>query len=89
MEIVLLYIAASFVVAVGASSRNRSGLGYFVLSLLISPVLAFLLLMLMPPKPEQRFDAAPDVRPEPRLDDPDRHHGESLHRVPERGLKHS
>lgn len=48
MEIVLFWVGGSIAVGVGASSRGRSGFGWFVLSLLISPLLALIVLALMP-----------------------------------------
>ena len=44
----VLWLAFSVIVGVFASQRrNRSGFGWFVLALLISPVLAFLLCVAM------------------------------------------
>jgi hypothetical protein len=43
MEYGLLWFGLSFVVAVYAARRGRSGTGWFILSVLISPLLAGLL----------------------------------------------
>lgn len=48
MEIVLIWFVGAIAVGVGASSRGRSGFGWFILSLLISPLLTLILLLVMP-----------------------------------------
>ena len=40
----------SIVVGIAASSRGRSGFGWFLLAVLISPILALLFLIAFPPK---------------------------------------
>jgi hypothetical protein len=42
------WIIASGIVGIGAHTRGRSGFGYLALSFLISPLLTFMLLVLMP-----------------------------------------
>lgn len=48
MEIVLLWVVFAVIVAVAASGRGRSGFGWFLLSAVISPLLSFILLMVLP-----------------------------------------
>lgn len=45
MGIFLFWLGASVVVGIIASSRGRSGFGWFILSLLISPLLAVILVL--------------------------------------------
>lgn len=42
MDIILLWIGGSIIVAFIAMARGRTGLGFFLLSLLISPLIAFI-----------------------------------------------
>lgn len=48
MEIIAVWVIFSIVVGIGAAYRGRSGIGWIFLSLLISPLLALILLMLLP-----------------------------------------
>jgi hypothetical protein len=48
MELILFWFIASIVVAVYASSRNRTGFGWFLLSLIISPLISFVFLAILP-----------------------------------------
>jgi hypothetical protein len=48
MEIFLFWVIFAVIVAVAASGRGRSGLGWFFLSVFISPLLSFILLMVLP-----------------------------------------
>lgn len=48
MDVFILWLIFSIVVAVGASSRGRSGLTWFFVAMIISPLLAVILLFLMP-----------------------------------------
>jgi hypothetical protein len=48
MEIILFYFGLAIVIGVAASYRGRSGFGWFLLSLVISPILTGLLLFVMP-----------------------------------------
>lgn len=47
MEIFFFWLIFSIVVGVAASSRGRSGFGWFVLSVLISPLLALILVLVL------------------------------------------
>jgi hypothetical protein len=48
MELILFWFVVSLLVAVFASSRNRSGFGWFFLSLIISPLISFIFLAILP-----------------------------------------
>lgn len=48
MKIFLGWVVFSVIVAIAASGRGRSGFGWFLLSALISPLLSFILLMVLP-----------------------------------------
>lgn len=48
MEIFFFWLLFSIIVGVIASSRGRSGFGWFLLAMLISPVLALLVVVLTP-----------------------------------------
>ena len=48
MEIAVFWFAGAFVVGIIASSKGRSGLGYFLLSIVLSPVLAGILAIALP-----------------------------------------
>lgn len=48
MDILLLWFIFAVIVGVAASSRGRSGFGWFVLAIVISPLIAGLLMALMP-----------------------------------------
>jgi phosphotransferase system glucose/maltose/N-acetylglucosamine-specific IIC component len=50
MEIVGFWIAFAVIVGIAASRRGRSGLGWFLLALVISPVIAGLLVLVLPSK---------------------------------------
>lgn len=48
MEILLVWLSFSVVAGIVAASRGRSGFGYFLLSIVVSPVIGLLLVALMP-----------------------------------------
>ncbi len=48
MEIFIGWLVFSVVVAVAASSRGRSGFGWFLLSFILSPLLAIILVLVLP-----------------------------------------
>ena len=48
MEIFFLWFICSVLVAVFASNRNRSGFGWFLLSLFISPLITLIFLAILP-----------------------------------------
>ena len=48
MEIFLGWLIFSIIIGVGASGRGRNGFGWFVLAVAISPILALILLVLLP-----------------------------------------
>ena len=54
MEWVLFWLMFAIVVGIIANSRNRSGIGWFFLSVLITPILGLILVMCLPqPPPEE------------------------------------
>jgi hypothetical protein len=50
MDFLLLGLIGSALVGVFANSKNRSGFGWFILSLCITPILAFLILAILSQK---------------------------------------
>jgi hypothetical protein len=48
VELFLFWFIFAVVIGVAASSRGRSGLGWWFLAMIISPLLAFVLLILLP-----------------------------------------
>lgn len=66
--IVLFWLGFSIVVGVAANARGRSGLGWFLLSLIISPLIALLLVLVM-----ERQNAAVAAAP-PATFEPDSVH---------------
>lgn len=48
MELIIFWFVVSLLVSVFASSRNRSGFGWFILSLIISPLITFVFLAILP-----------------------------------------
>jgi len=61
LEAFLLWFIFAIVVAVGAAARGRSGLGWFVLAMIISPLLAVILLFLLPANPGVSTGPTPDT----------------------------
>ena len=43
----ILWVVFAFIVAAGAGNRGRSGLGWFIMSIIISPLLAGLALVFL------------------------------------------
>ncbi len=48
VEILLLWLGLAMIVGVAANTRGRSGIGWFFLSIVISPLLAGLLVLALP-----------------------------------------
>lgn len=68
MEILLFWIIFAVVVGIAASNRGRSGFGWFLLSILLSPLLGLILVLVLPDQKKQQAahsDAA-GRRPCPR-----------------------
>ncbi len=61
MEILFFWLVLSIVIGIGAASRGRSGFGWFLLSILISPLIALILLLLMPSKAARPDEPNPDT----------------------------
>lgn len=59
--IVFIWLIVSIVVGIAANSRGRNGFAWFLVSVLLSPILALLFLLVFPPLTEERdlkFDDA-------------------------------
>jgi hypothetical protein len=56
MELLLVYLVLAFVVGVGASARDRSGAGWFLVALIVSPLIAGILVLLLPNRRRERLD---------------------------------
>jgi hypothetical protein len=56
-SIIFFWISFSIIVAVAANTRGRSGFGWFLLALLISPLISGLLVLALP-----RVQRVPEVR---------------------------
>lgn len=67
MEIFLFWLLFSIVVGVIAGSRGRSGAGWFLLAVVISPLLALILVALLP---SVKATAAPEARAQPHVNCP-------------------
>ncbi|GEM_PF-7027005 len=48
MEIIAAWVILSFIVAAAAGGRGRSGAGWFLLAIVISPVLALIFVLVIP-----------------------------------------
>ena len=64
MEIFGLWLIGSFVVAIIANSRGRSGFGWFMLSALFSPLLMGILVLALGDTDEKKAAAAPAPEPQ-------------------------
>jgi hypothetical protein len=49
MEIIIVWVLLSMGASLVANSKGRSGFAYFLLSLLLSPLVGFLVALAMPP----------------------------------------
>ncbi len=48
MELILIYFVFSVVVGAVASGRGRSGFGWFLLALIISPIISIIIVLILP-----------------------------------------
>jgi hypothetical protein len=48
MEIFIFWLVFAFLVGIAASSRGRSGAGWFILAVIISPLLGILFVLVLP-----------------------------------------
>lgn len=72
MEIFFFYIGFAILCGILASSRNRSGFGYFILALVISPILCGLLLLIIGrAKGDEAQEAPAGITPETHVKCPD------------------
>jgi hypothetical protein len=67
MMIAAIWIAGTVIVAVIAAGRNRSAIGWTLLSLMTSPLLAIIAVALLPPVPGKQPSPPPVDRPTARL----------------------
>jgi hypothetical protein len=49
LVILIVWVVVSIIVGVAAGSRGRNGIGWFLVAMCLSPVLALLLLLAFPP----------------------------------------
>lgn len=56
MEIAFFWLAFAVIVGVAANTRGRNPIGWFLLSVIISPLLAGLLVLALPRQEIDRFD---------------------------------
>lgn len=61
MEFGLIYLGLCVAVAVLASRRGRSGLGWFIVSLLLSPVLGFVFVLVLRDLAHASNEPTPDT----------------------------
>ncbi len=61
MELFAVWFIFAVIVGIGASSRGRNGLGWWLLAMLISPLLAVILLMLLPSLKKPADAATPET----------------------------
>jgi hypothetical protein len=70
LEAVVIWLVLAIVIGVAAARRGRSGLGWLVASLVLSPLIAAILLALLP---DRRYEellhrlAAQDAAADPKL----------------------
>ncbi len=63
---VFILVLSVLVGMFAARRRNRSGFGYFLLAILISPLLAFLILLALPTFRDRRWNALRSTPPAPQ-----------------------
>lgn len=63
MEFVFFWLVFSIVVGVAANSRGRSGVGWFLFSLILSPLLGLILVLVLPRQSAETQDADEEVAP--------------------------
>jgi hypothetical protein len=54
MEIIAAWVIFSFIVAAAAGARGRSGAGWFLLAIVISPILALIFVLVIPNLAEEQ-----------------------------------
>lgn len=69
MELFIFWLAFSFVAGIIASNKGRSGLGFFLLSILLSPILGILFALVA--KSNIQFNGQPAPTPETHRKCPD------------------
>ena len=53
MDFIFIYLLIAIAAAMFAGSRGRSGFAWFIVSLIISPLISFIFLLVLPNKKEQ------------------------------------
>jgi hypothetical protein len=66
MEVLLIWVILAVVVAVAASSRGRSGLGWFLISCILSPLIGLILVLVLPNLRQEDLLKKLAPRPTPR-----------------------
>jgi len=66
MEVLLLWVILAAVVAVAASSRGRSGFGWFLISCILSPLIGLILVLVLPNLRHEELLKKLAPRPAPR-----------------------
>lgn len=61
MEILIFWLSLAFVVAIAASSRGRSGAGWFIISAIFSPLIGLILVLVLPNLRHERMIAELEV----------------------------
>lgn len=76
-SLLVFWVIFAVIVAIAANSRGRSAIGWFLLAILISPLLALIAVLVMGPgsrnavQPAQAINASPAVAADPRKACPD------------------
>jgi hypothetical protein len=72
VELIVFWLLFSFVIGIIASSKGRSGFGWFLLSVLISPLLSFILVLALPSLSTRlRTESGEPVTPQTHVRCPD------------------
>ena len=71
MEIVIGWFILAIVAGIAASGRGRSGFGFFLLSLILSPLIGLILVFALPAKTGMRDEAGLPITPKTHVRCPD------------------
>lgn len=61
MELIFVYLLFAIAAGIFASSRGRSGFGWFLISLLLSPLISFVFLLVLPNLKEKSLMPSPNT----------------------------
>lgn len=67
MEVFIIWLVFAFIVGIAASSRGRSGAGWFALSVIISPLIGILFVLALPNLKQEDLLKQLAVRQQPPL----------------------